>query len=133
MSVQPGPRPGPEKACGGGSGQVPCTVRHPDARPGVQVKCPTAQRGDSLEGVRTPGNLFNPLKDACRKRVAGGLAPSIWLTNGQRCINPLPTPVTKASTSLWPGEGKAFYPVNCNSSLWQCESSHHLTRYTLQG
>lgn len=74
---------------------MPCTARYPDTRPSVQAKCPTAQqvllqalalrveprvtgqrvgsgrREDSLQGVRTPGNFFNPLKDACRKGAAG--------------------------------------------------------------
>lgn len=31
----------------------------------------SGRREDSLQGVRTPGNLFNPLKDACRKGAAG--------------------------------------------------------------
>ena len=35
---------------------------------------------DRLGGMRTPGNLFQPLGDTCRNGVARVRAPSIWLT-----------------------------------------------------
>lgn len=90
MSLQPGSRPGPEKACEGAlRGQIPGLVSsdHSPAGPGW------AQGGRKI-GWRKwgPQEISPTQRDTCSKGAASGQAPPSSLTKQEPGISPLPTP-----------------------------------------